>query len=277
VIVDTHTHVNCTDTGRYPRSPRGVGSDWWRHDDHGAATLLGAMDAAGVDRAVVVQAVGPYGYDCRCALDEAARSPQRLSLVVAVDLAAPEPARALRELAAAAPLAGIRLFGIGDDDSWLEDGTGAAMWDAAGELGLTVVPVVFPRHVPLVSALVAAHPGVAVAMDHAGFPDMPLTDDAPILGMAELPDVYLKVSSHVLEGAADPGALVGRLAQAFGAERLCWGSDYPQTSVDYGALVQLGREGAEGLAPADREAFLSGTALRLFPVPGVTGTGRAGS
>jgi predicted TIM-barrel fold metal-dependent hydrolase len=271
VIVDTHTHVNCTDTGRYPRSPRGVGSDWWRTDDHGAGTLQAAMDAAGVDRAVVVQAVGPYGYDCRCAIDEAARSPERLSLVVAVDLAAPAPAEALRELAAEAPLAGIRLFGIGDDDEWLENGSGAAMWEAAGELGVTVVPVVFPRHVARVGALVAAHPGVAVAMDHAGFPDLPLTDDAPILGLADYPDVHLKVSSHVLEGVTDPPALVARLAEAFGADRLCWGSDYPQTSVDYGALVRLGQQGASGLAAQEREAFLSGTALRLFPVPGPTG------
>jgi predicted TIM-barrel fold metal-dependent hydrolase len=268
VIVDTHTHVNCTDQARYPRAPQGVGSDWWRDDDHGAGTLLPAMDAAGVDHAVVVQAVGPYGYDCRCAIDEAARAPGRLALVVAIDPAVPEPGRRLRELAEQAPLAGVRLFGLGTGTGWLSDGTGAEVWEAAGSLGLTVVPVVMPLHVAAVGALAAAHRGVVVAMDHAGFPDLPLTDDAPVLGLAGLPDVHLKVSSHLLEAAAEPGALLARLAEAFGAGRLCWGSDYPQTSTDYGALVRLGRDAAAALPPADRDAFLSGTATRLFPVPG---------
>ena len=110
--------------------------------------------------------------------------------------------------------------------------------------------------------------GVAVALDHAGFPDLPLTDDARVLGLAEIPDVHLKVSSHLLEAAPDPGAVLSRLADAFGAGRLCWGSDYPQTSTDYGALLRLGREAAAAFPHADREAFLSGTATRLFPVPG---------
>jgi predicted TIM-barrel fold metal-dependent hydrolase len=268
VIVDTHTHVNCTDQARYPRSPRGVGSDWWRDDDHGARTLLAAMDAAGVDRAVVVQAVGPYGFDCRCAVDEAARAPDRLALVVAIDPAVPAPGRRLRELAAQAPLAGVRLFGLGTGTGWLTDGTGAEVWEAAGSLGLTVVPVVMPPDVAAVGTLAAAHGGVAVAMDHAGFPDLPLTDEAPVLALAALPDVHLKVSSHLLESAPDPGAVLARLAEAFGAERLCWGSDYPQTSTDYGELLRLGRNAAAALPPAEGEAFLSGTATRLFPVPG---------
>jgi predicted TIM-barrel fold metal-dependent hydrolase len=269
VIVDTHTHVNCTDTARYPRSPRGVGSDWWRTDDHGATALVGAMDAAGVDRAVVVQAVGPYGYDCRCAIDEAARWPARLSLVIAIDPTGPAPARSLHALADEVPLAGVRLFGLdGDGAAWLGDGRGAEVWEAAGSLGLTVVPVVMPGQVPAVGALAAAHPGVVVAMDHAGFPDLPLADNAPVLALAALPDVHLKVSSHLLEAAADPGGVLARLVGAFGAGRLCWGSDYPQTSTDYAALVRLGVDAAAGLPPADREAFLNGTAMRLFPTPG---------
>ncbi len=267
MIVDTHTHVNCTDTARYPRSPRGVGSDWWKSADHGSGTLLAAIDAAGVSRAVVVQAVGPYGYDCTCAIDEAARSPDRLALVVAVDPSVPSPGQVVRDLAARAPLAGVRLFGLGDELGWLEDGRGAEVWAAAGSLGLTVGPVVMPPSVGAVARLAAAHPGVAVAMDHCAFPDLPLTDDAPLFSLVALPDVHLKVSSHLLEAAPDAGAVVGRLADAFGADRLCWGSDYPQTSTDYGALVRLGVDAAAALSSPAREAFLSGTALRLFPVP----------
>jgi L-fuconolactonase len=77
--------------------------------------------------------------------------------------------------------------------------------------------------------------------------------------------VHLKVSSHLLEGVPEPGALVARLAGAFGAERLCWGSDYPQTSLDYAELLARGRAGADALPEKDRDAFLGGTATRLWP------------
>jgi L-fuconolactonase len=266
VIVDTHVHVACAETLRYPRSPRGVGSDWWRDDDRGAASLLAALDAAQVDRAVVVQAVGPYGYDCRCAMDAVAEHPDRLALVVAVDPDSPSPAGALEELAAEGQVAGVRVFCVGGGHpAWLEDGRAAAVWDVAGAMGITVVPTVWPRHLQSVRALAASRPSVPVALDHAGFPDLPLADDAPVLTLADLPSVHLKVSSHVLEGVPDPAALVDRLCSVFGADRLCWGSDYPQTSSRYEELVALGRAAAAGLAPADREAFLGGTATRLWP------------
>ena len=138
------------------------------------------------------------------------------------------------------------------------------MWDAAGALGITVVPVVFPRHLGAVRALAEPRPSVVVALDHAGFPDHPLDAGAPVLGLADLPAVHLKVSSHLLLEAADPAAELRQLVAAFGADRLCWGSDYPQTSPDYGGLLALGQVAAAGLSATDGEAFLAGTAARLF-------------
>jgi len=264
VIVDTHVHVACADIGRYPRAPRGVGSDWWRSGDHGGDALVATIARAGVDRAVVVQAVGPYGYDCRCATDAARADPDHLALVVAVDPDAPAPGEDLRAVARIAPVAGVRVFGVGGaPQAWLTDGRAASHTEAAGDLGVTVVPTVMPPSLAAIATLVGANPDVAVALDHAGFPDLPLTDDSPVLALAELRAVHLKVSSHLLEAAPDPVALVGRLGAAFGADRLSWGSDYPQTSLDYAALLGLGRAAAACLTPAERDAFLGGTAVRL--------------
>jgi L-fuconolactonase len=265
VTVDTHVHVGCADVARYPRSPRGVGSDWWRTGDHGSGPLVAALDAAGVARAVVVQAVGPYGYDCRCAADAVGERPDRLRLVVAVDPGSPDPAADLRRLARDAPVAGVRMFCVGGaDEAWLTDGRGAQVWAAAGELGIVVVPTVFPARLPAVRDLAEAHPRVPVALDHAGFPELPLAADAPVLALADVPWVHLKVSSHLLHAAPDAGALVSAFAARFGADRLCWGSDYPQTSADYAGLLALGVAAAEVLLPADRDAFLTATADRLW-------------
>jgi L-fuconolactonase len=266
VIFDTHVHVACADSSHYPRAPRGVGSDWWRTGDRGAASLVEAIDAAGVDRAVVVQAIGPYGYDCRCAIDAVAERPDRLTLVVAVDPDSARPADALRILARDAPVAGVRVFCVGGGPvPWLDDGRAAEVWDAAGDLGIPVVPVVMPHHIPAVRELIASRPSVTVALDHAGFPVLPLSDDAPLLTLADLPAAHLKVSSHLLAGVADPAALVARLADSFGSARLCWGSDFPQTSLDYASLLALGHTAADGLSAAARDDFLGLTAARLWP------------
>jgi predicted TIM-barrel fold metal-dependent hydrolase len=71
----------------------------------------------------------------------------------------------------------------------------------------------------------------------------------------------------VLEGAgAAAGALVERLGATFGAERLVWGSDYPQThDRTYAELVALGRDSCAGLPPADQAGVLGENALRLWP------------
>ena len=54
--------------------------------------------------------------------------------------------------------------------------------------------------------------------------------------------------------------------RGFGADRLVWGSDYPQThDRPYAALVALGRDACAGLPADDRARFLGGNAVRLWP------------
>ncbi|MEW6268102.1 MAG: amidohydrolase family protein [Thermodesulfobacteriota bacterium] len=114
----------------------------------------------------------------------------------------------------------------------------------------------------------------AVALDHCGFPDLrggpPFERARGLLDLAELPNLRLKVTSHVLEQCEatedGPAAFVDVLARRFGAERLLWGSDYSQThDRPYGDLVELGRSAAAHLGVAGRERFLGATALELWP------------
>jgi predicted TIM-barrel fold metal-dependent hydrolase len=52
----------------------------------------------------------------------------------------------------------------------------------------------------------------------------------------------------------------------FGAERLLWGSDYPQThDRTYAELAELGRHACSRLAAVDQHRFLAANALRLWP------------
>lgn len=270
MLVDCHTHVACPDATRFPRTATGVGSDW---SHHGGAVeeLLADMDAAGVGRAVVVQAIGVYGHDCRCATHAVEAHAGRLALVGSVDMAGPDPAGALAAMAAASPLAGVRLFGVGDaDPSWVADGRGDDVLDAAAALGTTVVPTVFSDRLADLGALLERHPAVPVALDHCAFPDRdPDHGEAALLALAELPSLWLKVTSYVLEGAerdeGDPAPMLERLVAAFDAERLCWGSDHPQDRRhDYAGKLDLARRAARGLDAAQRDAFLGRTSLELW-------------
>lgn len=253
-MIDAHTHVASADTARYPLAPTGVGSDWWRSGAD-VETLLARMDDAGVERAVVVQAVGAYGYDCSYAGDAAATAPERLALVGAVDLEAEEP-----------PLVGVavRAFGVGGGltspvPAWLTDGRADALWARCAATRRGVVATLLGHHLPSLVPVLERWPQVPVALDHCGF--APPQALEPLVPYDHL---HLKVSTHVLHGHDDPPALVRRLADAFGATRLCWGSDFPQTHGAYAAMVALAEASASALDAEERAAYLHGTALRLW-------------
>lgn len=265
-IVDAHVHVVSADEQRYPRRPDGAGT-WWEYA-YDVDALLADMDDADVGGAVVVQAVSPYGHDCRMAVDAVAGH-DRLAFVGSVDMGSPDAVASLESLRAVSALTGLRLFGVGDGAPWLGDGSAGAVWESAAGTGCVLVPTLFPDALPALRRVVEAHPSVPVALDHCAFPDFggPGAMDR-LCALAELPAVHLKVSSHNLDHSDDAAAFVETVVGAFGASRVCWGSDHPQhQGKTYAEKVDLARDAARNLSPEDRALFLGGTAARLWPTP----------
>ena len=271
-VVDTHTHVACA-ADRSPDAPAVDASDWWRTGGS-IDELLGDLDTAGVERAVVVQAVGAYGYDCSCAAASVVAHRDRTALVVAVDMN-DDPARDLTALLddppAGATIAGVRAFGVGSvDDSWLTDGRGAALWELAAARGLVVVPCILGDRFGDLRKLVERTPGVVIAVDHCGFGDLCVGDaDDNLAQLVDLPNVHLKVTSYVLEAAeaadGDAAPTLERLVERFGAQRLCWGSDHPQDRRhDYVGKLALAAHAARSVDDASRNALFATTGRRLF-------------
>ena len=271
-VTDAHVHVVSGDTHRFPVRPTGFGRDWWTGRTVDAAQVARDLDAAGVERAVIVQAVGPYRNDNRYAQQVVAEADGRFALVVAVDTDGDDPATELSALVAGGGVAGVRLAAFSGDAPWLTDGRGAAVWDAAAERSTNLVVACFPHHLPAVARLASSRPDVAVALDHCAFPDLeggpPYRRATPLLDLAGLPAIHLKVTTIVLRHAEDAGgapALVSHLVDAFGAGRLCWGSDHPQSfELDYRQMVQLAFDATAGLDPDARGAVLHATARRLW-------------
>lgn len=275
MIVDTHTHIASPDRTRYPLKARALGSPWYRADNVGVPDLLALMDQCGVGRAVVVQGVGAYGYDCSYAIDAVRGHQERLRLVGAIDMDDEYPTGAFAALAEAAgeALCGIRLFGVlGHEPKWLDDGRADAVWELAARQGITIVPTLFPAALSQLASVAARHPHVPVALEHIGFVDLtggtPFPKAGPLFNLVDHAAVHLKISSHTLEAAeavGDPADLVDRLAAAFGPARLAWGSDHPQSQHrTYEEKLALARHSARRLAPADRDSYLGGTALKLW-------------
>jgi predicted TIM-barrel fold metal-dependent hydrolase len=151
------------------------------------------------------------------------------------------------------------------------------LWDEAAAHSLPVVVTVWTAQLPGVAAMATAYPDLVVAIDHCAFPTFP-DGLGPVLELAALPNVAVKVSAHLFHdavaGGVQPESVLTTLVQTYGAQRVIWGSDFPQTSEpSYPGIVEEGRRAAAALPEQDRDSILGGNARRLWwplsrPAPG---------
>src|SRR5437763_16953864 len=112
-VIDTHAHVIAADERRYPRAPLGGRqSDWSRERPVSADEMIAAMDAAGIERTVLVQASTCYGHDNSYLADAVAAHPQRFIGVFSVDVLAPDAPAQIRRWVDRG-LSGLRVFVAG--------------------------------------------------------------------------------------------------------------------------------------------------------------------
>jgi L-fuconolactonase len=251
------------------------------------ATLLAEMDAAGV-AAGVLTPQGVYGNDNGFELEARAAAPDRFAVMGWVDHRRPDVADALAADRARG-MAGARLLGFGERA--LARGDVDAALAACAALRLPVA-LWLPHPVP--PALVAAierHPELPFLVDHLGVghappalgwaPEDPWEHLPGVLALARHPNTYIKLTgapalSHEPYPFRDiwPGLL--RIVEAFGPERVLWGSDITRTGSlhTYADAVGYLTE-VDGLGPAEL-AELYGRALRRvldWPAPESTDGG----
>ena len=271
LLVDTHTHVVSPDHERYPLSPRELSGKWYLEAPASAADLASEMAESGVDQAILVQGVGAYTYDNRYAADSARANPRRFTAACCFDVEADDALDTLAYWIGQQGMTGIRLFALArEGPSWLIDERTFPIWHRATELGAHVIVTIFPHQLDELDQVLGRFPEIPVSLDHCAFALGSPETRSRVFDLARHPNLHLKVSTHVLdeavaeEGSARP--LIRALVDDFGADRLMWGSDYCQThDRSYAQLVELARDSFGGLAPADQEACLFGTARKLWP------------
>jgi predicted TIM-barrel fold metal-dependent hydrolase len=270
--IDTHVHVIAADEATYPLRPMSLSGAWYREAPCSAEGLLDRMDACGVAKAILVQALGAYSYDNRYAADSARRHPDRLVGVCCVDPLGSDPCGELTYWVRERGMRGVRLFALArDGPGWLDDPRTFPLWERAAELDARIVVTILAHQIPALRSALQRFPETAVSLDHCGFPPLvrdPWPEAAPLFALAEHPRLFLKVSTHVLDAArrgGDPRRFVAALADRFGPERLMWGSDFCQThDRSYAELVAQGRDAFSGLSAGDQAWCLARTAAKLW-------------
>ena len=280
--VDTHTHVISPDTQRFPLQVAAhLPHEWVDDAALTASQLLTCMDEAGVDAAVLVQARTAYGYDNSYVAEARRAAPGRLASTAIIDMSAPDRLAQLRRWFDVGQISGVRLFNIpAAADGWIESPELATFVRDAHGWGARVSACIFPADLPALGRLLAAVPDVPVALDHCGFVNPADGLASPQMLALEALTCYanlrLKVTTTFLAAATDRGSderdVVEQLCAGFGAERLMWGSDFPQfhrkgstDSEPYADVVSYAKRAVSRLSDSEQQAFLGETALGVWP------------
>ncbi len=277
VLIDTHTHVISPDPARHPVRPLGGHrSAWSELHPVDADGLLRAMDAAGVDKAVVVQASTVHGHDNTYVAETVAAHRDRAAGVFSVDVLAEDAVDQVKRWLDRG-LSGLRLFTTGStmpgQAGWLDDPRSYPAWAYCAQNGVPVCLQMTIDGIPMLRNLLRRFPGVRVLLDHLARPQLddgpPYARAEPLLRLAAEPGVYLKLTSRTImtaqQGRSTIADFLATLLTAFGAGRVAWGSNFPAAEGSLAEITQAARAALAGLAPADRAAILGGTAAALYP------------
>lgn len=279
-IVDIHPHAISHDAKRYPFDPvGGKMSVWAKERPVDAEELLAAMDAAGIEKAVIVHASTAYGYDNSYAADSAAAYPKRFAFVGAVDVTSPDAPQKLTHWVKDRGMVGFRIFAAGstmDEGSgeWLDDPKTFPAWEKAREFNIPVCLQTRFSAIARMRNLLDRFPTVKVILDHFAHPPIddgpPFAKAAPFFDLAKkYPNLYLKLTErnfHDLSKAKMPAQpFMQKVVETFGSGRIAWGSNFPSSEGSLTELRDLALRELAFLPEKDRQAIFRDTALTLYP------------
>jgi L-fuconolactonase len=239
--------------------------------------MVAAMDAVGVDGALLVSPFTMYGYDASYALEVHAAHSGRFGLIKPVDPTDPGLADTIADWAATEGTVAIRLMlnrGVSEDSA--DPGINRVL-AAAARHALPVNLLCWAR-LEQASQLVARNPNTKVVIDHLGL-QQPFEPPAPAEPFAELPkllklavhgNVTVKVSgactlSHEAFPYDDIWDPLARIFDAFGLDRCMWGTDWTRAValLTYKQGVEAFRI-ADRLTESDRTALMGETLMRVY-------------
>lgn len=272
--IDAHVHVWTKDRDVYPISENFSGKKM-DPPRFPPATLFAEQEGTGVTRTVLIQ-MSFYEFDNSYMTDQIASYPERFRGVGIVDHEDDGVAEKMIELKGQG-VRGFRLYAFPDRVAkWENSGGIQKMWKTGAEEGLAMCCLTDPAALPVVHKMCEKHPGTTTVIDHfarigaRGEVDQGELDR--LLALADFENVYVKTSAFYALGKKAPpytdlAPMFKQVRDAFGSERLMWGSDCPyQVRGDhtYEASVALVREGLDFLSAEEKEEIMKNTAEKVF-------------
>jgi L-fuconolactonase len=275
-VVDAQVHVWLPEGPDRPWPPGGAerARAMHRHEPVTGTALLAEMRDAGVDRAVLVP---PFfeGHRNDYAVACATAAPEAFRVMARVDLRTGDP-EPVRELLLDPVVAGVRLVFLPADAGRVDDPEAEWFWSFAEDEDVPVM-LLASGQLDAVGTLARAQPGLRLAVDHLGLTgqhtDAAIASEiADLVALAELDNVSVKATAapcYSTEPYPYPALhpFLRQLYDAFGPERLFWGSDLSRLRGSYADLVRLFREDLDFLSPADVEAVMGRSVLTWLDWP----------
>ena len=240
--------------------------------------MVAAMDAVGVDGAILVSAFTMYRYDASYALETHKRHPGRFALVKPVDPADASVADIIAEWKRTPGTVAIRMLlaraGLNADPA--DPGLNRVLATAA-RLSLPVNLHIAGRLDQGLS-LIRRNPDTRIVVDHLGLvqpheppvPAEPWAELPKVLALAACDNVAIKISGAcTLSREAFPYAdirdPVCRVIDAFGIDRCLWGTDWTRAVkfLTYAQGVDAFRA-TNRISPGDKAKLMGGTLARIY-------------
>jgi predicted TIM-barrel fold metal-dependent hydrolase len=221
---------------------------------------LKEMDAAGVSAAVI----HPPGWDPNSnalAIEAARTYPNRFAILGNFPLDRADSRTGIDRLKGQPGMLGLRfVFNQPHQQTWLTDSTLDWLWPAAERAGMPIA-LLGPGLLQAVPRIAPRHPGLKLVIDHFATPDTNWSNVPDLIATARFPNVALKATGAPSYSAQpyphrDIHGHIRRLYDAFGPERMFWGTDITRLSASWSQCVTMFTEELPWLSAKDKELIM---------------------
>lgn len=276
-IIDIHPHIVSPDTKAYPLDPLGGTQSTWSSERPTTYNdLLRAMDEAGVAKAAIVHSSTAYGYDNSYVADAVKAVPSRFTGVYSIDTLAPDAVKTF-DYWLARGCTGMRLFTTGStlpgQATWFADPKTYPFWEHAATTNIPVCVQMKQEGISLLRGIMDKFPKVTIILDHLS--RTPFADGPPYKGadgfvaLAKYKQVYLKVTPNNITpkswGKGTPETFFGKMIDAFGADRIGWGSNFPNSPGTMKEILTAAQKAFSFAKSDDQDWIFGKTAQVLYP------------
>jgi len=271
-IIDCQVHAYEANT---PARPWANVPNW---PDHVTGDeMVAAMDAVGVDGAILVSAFSLYQFDASYAIEVQKAHPGKFGLVKPMDANDPDVADVIAEWKKVPGTVGVRIMMDRGGDRAPDDPGYDRILKAAAHHGFPVNLLCW-GNLDAGMAMIDRHPNTRFVIDHIGIvqprtppaPENPWTGLPKVLELAARENAVIKVSgAGTLSKAGYPYPDIwDPLAQVFDAwtiDRCLWGTDWTRAAavLSYEQGVAPFRV-TDRLTNADRATLMGGACARVY-------------